>query len=154
MITNELGGLLNELGKILNIPNLQPDENNICLLKILGKIQVQIEYDKDRDYLLIGTDFGEIIPGRYTEDLMEVALKANNLKPPLYGILGFSKKNNHLIMFERLWLKDQNGEKLAKFIDGFAKKAVVWKEAIEQSQIPVISDLTTSDHGKGMFGLH
>ncbi len=49
MITNELGGILNELGKTLNIPNLQPDENNACLLKILGTVEVQIELDKDRD---------------------------------------------------------------------------------------------------------
>jgi len=154
MITNELGGILNELGKIINIPNLQPDENNACLLKILGTIEVQIEIDKDRDYLLLGTDFGETPPGRYTEDLMEAALKANNLKPPLHGIFGFSKKNGHFIMFDRLSIKDLNGERLAKFLDAFAQKAIVWKEAIQNDQIPVISDLTTSDHGKGMFGLH
>lgn len=153
MITNELGALLKELGDTLHILNLQPDENNTCLLKIQGKIEVQIESDKDSDYLLIGTDFGETSPGRFTEELMEAALKANNLPPPLHGIFGYSQKNGHFIMFDRLWTKELNGEKLAKFLDAFAQKAIIWKEAIQHDQIPVIDTLTTSDHS-GMFGLH
>lgn len=155
MITNELGLLLHELGKELHIPDLQPDENNTCLLRILGKIDVQMEFDKDRDYLLIGTDFGELPPGRYSEDIIEIALKTNHLPPPLYGIFGFSKKNNHFAMYDRLWLKELNGAKLAQFLDSFAQKAKIWKEAIEKGQLPPLDGLTTSDHpGSGMFGLH
>lgn len=153
MITGQFGALLIELGKRLNLPDLQPDDKNTCLLRILGKIDVQLEIDKDSDYLLIGTDFGEIAPGRFREDLLEAALKANSLPSPLYGIFGFSKKNNHFIMFERLWIKELSGDKLAQYLDSFAQKAIVWKEAIQKDQIPLIGNFTTSDHGSGMFGL-
>ncbi|MEM1282351.1 MAG: CesT family type III secretion system chaperone [Chlamydiota bacterium] len=152
MITNPLEALLDELGKALDIPNLAPDDNETCLLRIQGNIHIQIELDKDERYLLVVTDFGEIPLGRYRQDLMETALKMNNLPPPLHGVFAYSNKAGHFCMFEKLWFEGLNGELLAETIEKFREKATIWKEAIEHNEIPVISEITTSDH-VGIFGL-
>jgi Tir chaperone protein (CesT) family len=152
MITNPLEALLDELGKALDIPNLAPDEHETCLLRIEGNINIQIELDKDEHYLLVVCDLGEIPLGRYRQDLMEVALKMNSLPPPLYGEFAYSNKAGHFLIFDKLWMDRLSGDQLAELIHLFREKAIVWKEAIEHNEVPVISEITTSDH-VGIFGL-
>ncbi len=152
MITNELGALLDELGKALDIPNLVPDENNTCMIRLKGNIDIQVEMDKDSQYLLIGTDLGELPLGRYREDLFEAALKTNNQAPPRIGIFGYSKRSDHFILFDRLFTGELNGVKIADFIGLFAVKARIWKEAIEHNEVPAVDEISTSDH-VGIFGL-
>ncbi|MEC7838933.1 MAG: CesT family type III secretion system chaperone [Chlamydiota bacterium] len=152
MITDEFGALLDELGKALDIPNLTPDDNDSCLLKIEGNILVQLEMDKSSDCLLLGIDLGVLPLGRYREDLFEAALKSNSKPPPLLGIFGFSKKEDHLVIFDKLWTVNLSGERIADHLALMVKKAKIWKEAIEHSEVPVIDEITTSDH-VNIFGL-
>jgi len=152
MITNEFGALLEELGKALDIPNLVPDENDSCLLKIEGNILIQIEMEKSGEFLLMGIDLGEIPLGRYREDLFESALKSNSKPPPLLGVFGFSKKQEHLVLFDKLYTKNLHGERIADHLALMIKKVKVWKEAIEHSEVPVMDEITTSDH-ISIFGL-
>lgn len=152
MITNPLEALIDELGKALDIPNLAPDDNETCLLRIEGNMNIQIELDKDENYLLVVHDFGEIPLGRYRQDLMETALKMNALPAPLHGVFAYSDKAGHFCIFEKLWLQDLKGDILAEIIHDFNEKAKIWKEAIEHNEVPVISEITTSDH-VGIFGL-
>lgn len=142
--------ILEELGRVLNIPGLKADDNRSCALKIEGNIQILLEM-KD-DYLQVGTDFGELPLDRYREDLFEAALKSNSHSSPLYGIFAYSAPLRHFIMFEHLHGDNLRGEFVAEFIYKFVEKAKIWKDALEHSEVPVVSDITTSDH-LGIFGL-
>lgn len=151
MASNNLEVVLEDLSRVMQLPKLTPDHNETCLVEI-DHISIQLERDNDPDYLLVGTDFGEIPLGRYREDLFEAALKTNNLSSPLYGILAFSPKNNHLVLFDRLWMQDLNGSKTEEFLKLFIKKAKIWKEAIQHNNIPVIDEIRAYSHS-GIFGL-
>lgn len=152
MITDPLEALLNELGKAFNIPDLKPDRNKTCLLRMKGDVRIQIELDKDERYLLVATDLGEIPLGRYRQDLMEIGLKMNSLPPPRHGYFAYSRKAGHLVMFEKLWMESLDGGKLREEIELFRTQALIWKEAMQHNELPVISEITTSDH-VGLFGL-
>lgn len=152
MITNAFEALMEELGKALEIPNFTPDEKETCLLRIEGNVDIQLEPDQDERFLLMATDFGEIPLGRYRLDLLETALKMNALPPPLNGIFSYSTKADHFVLFDKIPLKDLSGENLADHIAKFNEKAKIWKEAIENSEVPVISEVTTSDH-VNIFGI-
>lgn len=152
MVSDVFSLLLQEIGQAMNIPNLHADSHNSCLLKFKGKMHIQIEVDRDGNNLIVGTDIGTIPPGRYRENIFELALKANGLPTPRYGTFAFSNKTEHLVLFEMLPLRDLRGQKVADLLPKFLEKANNWKTAIAKGEMPV---LVTTYAGKspGLFGL-
>lgn len=154
MVTDMFGALLQELGTLLEATDLHPDRNNSCLIRLKSGLEIQLEIDRGGDFLLLGADLGTVPPGRYRENLFREALKANNMPYPLHGVLSYSHKSDHLVIFEKMHIKDLNGEKIAAEITPFTEKALVWKNAIQQNDIPVVNQMYTSDkRAAGMFGL-
>lgn len=153
MVTDLLGALLQELAKALKIAALSPDSNNSCLVKLASGLQIQIELDRTGEFLILGSDLGEVPPGKYRENLFKEALKANDADHPIHGILAFSKKTEHLVLFEKISIKDLNGAAIAEEIAPFAEKGLMWENAIKRGEIPVITGIRTSDKASGMFGL-
>lgn len=154
MVTNALGVILQELGKssLIPISDLHPDRNNSCLIKLRGGVEVQIEPDKSGENLLIGCDLGDLPGGRYRENLFREALKSNGQSHPRYGTFAYSKRTDHLILYETLNMQDLTGDKVAEFLVKFVEKALVWKNAMKNGDIPTISNIRTSKFG-GIFGL-
>jgi hypothetical protein len=152
MVSNQLGALLEDLGKILKIPDLHPDENNTCLLRFDNGVQVQLELDKVGSSLIIGSDLGVIPAGRYRENVLGEALKANGLPPPRYGIFAYSKKSDKLVLFQKMPLDDITADKIASFLPNFIDKAIIWKEAIAKGDVPAVSAQGVTKPS-GMFGL-
>lgn len=93
MVTDFFGSLLQELGKVLEIPDLHPDRNNSCQIVLKNGLNLQIELDRSGQFLIFGADLGVVPPGRYRENLFREALKANDMPHPIHGILAYSKKN-------------------------------------------------------------
>jgi hypothetical protein len=154
MVVDAYTALLEELGKSLGGIELTSDKNNTCLIHLKDGIEVQIELDHKGDSLLIGSDLGEVPVGRYRENLFREALKANGLPSPIYGILAFSQRIDHLILYTMLPLKDLNGEKISAFLTPFALKAKVWKDAIERGEVPVVQSAASGPAPPaGIFGL-
>lgn len=153
MVTDLFGTLLVELGHAMSIPNLHSDENNTCMLRLKSGLIIQLELDKSGQFLLIGADLGTVPPGKYRENLFKEALKANDQPPPLHGILSYSKKSDHMVLYQKLFIKELNGEKIAAEINPFAEKAFAWSEAILHNDIPAINQSFTSQKPGGMFGL-
>lgn len=153
MVTDLFGTLLVELGQSLGIANLHSDDNNSCLIRLKSGLIIQLELDKSGDFLLIGADLGTVPPGKYRENLFKEALKANDQQPPLHGILSYSKKSDHMVLYQKLFIKDLNGEKIAAEITPFAEKAFIWSEAILHNDIPAINQSFTYPKPGGMFGL-
>jgi hypothetical protein len=150
MVKNYLEILLNEVGKSLNIPDLHPDRNNSCLINMPEGIQIQLEQNPRTEDFIIGADLGQVPQGRYREDLFREALKANGKPFPQHGILAYSSKNDHLVLYETFHKHDLRGDQIADEIPHFVEKAKIWKESMEKGEIPVVGGMKTS---MGMFGL-
>lgn len=154
MITGEFAAVLDELGKILEISDLTPDENNSCLIRLPGDIRVQIEMNRDEKTLIIGHTFDQLPPGKYRENLFEAALKANGLPQPLYGIFSFSDRTDQLFLYDRLPIKNLRGQQVADFLIRFIEKVKTWEKALKNEEVPLIREMTTSRRlGSGPFGL-
>lgn len=150
MVKEVFETLLEELGQAINIPDLHPDRNHTCLINFPNGLQVQIEMDNFGQGVILGSDLGLITSGRYRANYFREALKANAQPYPQHGILSYSQKTNHIVIFESLHLKDLTGEKIADGLIPFTEKALLWKEALTKGDIPSVSGTHTFS---GMFGL-
>lgn len=153
MVTDLFGSLLQELGKILEIADLHPDRNNSCLINLKTGISIQLEFDKGGQFLVLGADLGTVPPGKYRENLFREALKSNDLPYPNHGTLAYSKKSDHLILFEKISSVDLTGEKIAAELTPFSEKAITWRDALQKNDIPNISQGYSPQRSGGMFGL-
>ena len=153
MVTDLFGTLLEELGKSLDVPNLHPDINNSCLIKMKNGQTLQLEIDPHHQFLVIGADLGIVPPGKYRENLFKEALKANDMPHPLDGILAYSKKTDSLILFKKIYLTNLNGETIAVSIIPFLEKADLWSTALSRGEIPSIGTVNNNKSSSGMFGL-
>src|SRR5207253_6576274 len=135
---------------------IKPDKASACTLKFRNGVQVQMEMDPRGENLLIISNLGSILSGRYRENLFREALKANGLAPPRYGIFAFGKKNDALVLFDSLLLDELTGQKLADFLLSFTQKAELWKTGIDRGEVPsFLGNELPSGKGpsSGMFGL-
>lgn len=142
--------LLDELGHVMQIPDLHPDRHHSCLIRLPNGLGLQIEIDSQMQFLTIGCDLGSVPTGRYRENVFREALKANGLPTPHHGILAYSTKSDHLVLFSQLHVKELSGQKIADEIAPFSEKALLWKSALEHGEVPTTSSIHTSS---GMFGL-
>ncbi len=152
MVATDLSIILEDLGKTLDIPNLAPDENETCLIRLKNGIEVQIEKSREGNSLILGSDLGEIPPGKYRENIFEAALINNTHNIPRSGLLSYSLPVEHLIIFDMLPFKDLNGIVLADFLDVFSEKIKMWQDAIEHNEMPIVASDTISS-SQGIFGL-
>ncbi len=127
--------LIEEFGGAIGTP-LGVDDNNACLLILEDNLQVQLE--PHNHHLLIGSSLGRAPLGKGQENLFRVALIENGLPPPRYGILGFSRKTGELVLHSFLDLRMLNGEKVAEHFHPFAKKARIWRNAMQEGRIPAV----------------
>lgn len=149
MVASLYESLLQELGEQLHIP-LRPDRES-CVIEYKDGLRVQLELDRQEEFLRIVSDFGEIAPGRYRENLFREALKSNGLPPPHVGVFALSHNSTHLILFDVLPVRNLTGLHIADFLTPFLEKAKVWREAITTGQLPSVSSGRSSR--SGIFGL-
>lgn len=156
MVMDLFESLLQELGEIMKIQDLRPDEHNTCLIRFKdGGLEVQIEPFQKGEFLLIGCTIGVIPPGRYRENVFREALKANGLPPPRHGVFAYIAQSDRLVLFSLLSLRELNGEKIASFLTPFMEKARSWKQQIERGDVPIAETVVSgriSGPG-GLFGI-
>jgi Tir chaperone protein (CesT) family len=150
MVKDLFDSLLEELSLALKISDLHADRNNSCLVQLSNGVKIQLEVEPKSQSFVIGSDLGEMPTGQYRNNLFREALKTNGLPGPHAGILAYSNKTDHLVLFKMLPLKELNGEKIAAIITTFSEKALLWKESIAKGEIPVHDEAHPS---AGMFGL-
>lgn len=139
---------LGELGKNLNL-NLDLNKVNACVTKLAHGTSVRIELDTKQENMIIGSIIGSVPHGSYREELFQRALQSNGLPPPHYGVFGWSKKGDYLILYEMIPVKEYNAQRVAELMEPFAEKAKIWRDAIENAVIPI---LEKSEKGKGRTG--
>lgn len=123
--------LLHDLGVLLDIP-LSPDKRGACRLNIEDTLHIQLEPDANREKLLIYCFITEIPPGKFRENILRDALKAN--VDTAIGILGFSERNNQLALYTYLNFSFITAKELLEFLHLFIAKAHSWKQAISTGQ--------------------
>jgi Tir chaperone protein (CesT) family len=150
MVKDLFDALLSEIGHALKLPDLHQDRNNSCLIKMPTGIDIQMEMHPRLQEFILGSDLGEVPLGRYRENIFMEALKANGMPYPQHGVLAYSTKSGHMVLYEKFHTRDLTGQRIADEIPLFIEKAKIWKDALEKGEIPAVTGVRTS---MGMFGL-
>lgn len=140
--------LLKELGELINMPDLAPDELGACLiLNQNDQFPVQLELQEPaNETLLITSLLGEVPVGRFREDVLTAALRENGTDFPRIGTLAFSHENNNLVLFDRIPESQLTAEGLHEFLSIFTMKGRQWRDALQNNTVP---DIGTIDGGSG-----
>jgi hypothetical protein len=124
-------GILQLFGEALNLP-LQSDKNNACAIQIKQGLTVQLQSDPSQTRLLIGCKIVEIPPGKFRENVLKEALKANGLPDPRVGTFAYIAAINTLFLFQEYPFDLlTTGERIAGLISAFLKTATDWRNAID-----------------------
>jgi hypothetical protein len=142
--------LLNELGTEYNV-TLHPDKKGACKLKVNETMHVQLECDVSQENLLVATFICDVPPGKYRENILKDALKANG-PFPTNGTLAYSDRNNKLVLFSYLRMAQLTGKKLAEFLTVFLDKAGQWRAGVETGHTSHLATQQTKTTGS-MFGI-
>jgi hypothetical protein len=151
MDNSQLGVILKEFEPFFKC-HLEPDSHDSCLIKMGLGISIQIEIDR-YGYLLIGCRVGTIPIGRFRDNVLKQALKSNEFTLPSTGILGFSQKTHHLILFIKMNPTSLTPDQIQAQLPPFIKKAKRWVDAIAKGEIPPIDQESKSGSPSGLFSL-
>lgn len=153
MISNLYESILSELGAILGV-SLFPDSHNTCLVRLKSGVKVQMEMDPIGHQFVIGIDLGVVPAGQYRQSLFREALRTNGLKHPRTGILAFSRKTGHMVLYETLDTQDLNGERVAFRLTPLAEKGLKWQDAIQRGEVPIVeTPVKSTGQPAHMFGI-
>lgn len=131
-MTDRFEELLHELGKFFGLP-LRPDKSHFCALSVQGLV-VQLQTDTAFEKLLIVAKLGELPAGRFREEVLKEALKANALPDPRVGVFAYVPQINQLMLFQRYPFDILNGERLAGLLGPFLELGGRWKTALAAGQ--------------------
>lgn len=124
--------LLNQLGKIFELP-LHIDKSNACSI-LIPPIIIQLQLDSAQQNLFLFSKIIEVPPGKFRENVLREALKANSLPDPKAAIFGYIASTNHLALHQRYPLEILNGERLAGLFGAFYEIGEMWHRAIQSGQ--------------------
>lgn len=142
--------LLKELGAEFGT-SLHLDKRGACRLNVNENMTIQLECDGPHEKLLVATFICDLPPGKFRENILRDALKANGPFPE-NGTLGYSSKNNQLALFKYFKISETNAKTLADFLVLFAEKAGKWRQAVENGTTATLVS-NASHPPSGMFGL-
>ncbi len=121
--------ILQLLGQELGL-TLHTDRNHACALQINEGLIVQMESDSAQERLLIASQIIEVPPGKFRENVLKEALKANALADPLVGIFAYIAKINQLVLYQYYPFDILNAQRLAGLLAPFIQTAEKWRNAI------------------------
>ena len=125
--------IINELSQIVELPLNSAEDK--CALLIDHKLNIQLEYNAEKDQLMIGSFLGEAPPGAYRKELFMAALKANSFFPPV-GYFAFEEQKNALFYYDLLPIANLTGPKLYNYLGKFVDKALEWQEMAQNHLLP------------------
>jgi hypothetical protein len=132
----ELEDVLRVLEEALDT-DLHIDGNQACKILLNDKISIQLELDKSGQYLLLGSQIIELPPGKFRENVLKAAMKANYGREKGFGSLAYLPKSAQLCIFEFIPLNFLAESQIFDLFAQFSSKALLWKENLENSQIPI-----------------
>jgi hypothetical protein len=130
---NQFEELLHALGKVFHL-ELQIDRHNACSIQIHPHFTIQLQTDASQENLWIFSKLIETPPGKFRENILKEALKANALPEPRVGVFGYIASTNQLALFQKYPLRVLTGDMLSGFLGAFMEMADSWREAIASGQ--------------------
>lgn len=145
--------LMAELGELIG-DNLKPDLNQVVALEVNENLRVQIEMDSTGEYVLICCYVCELPPGKFRENILKDALKANFHHDRHPEILAYVTGENALVMFRNVPTQDLKGDEFYEHLALFTERAERWKNAIESGRTspPDEFDAIEGGHRPPIFG--
>jgi hypothetical protein len=150
-MTDPFEEIIQQLGESLGIA-LHVDKNRACVLKAHETLSIQIQTDSTQEKILLGCFVMELPPGRFRENVLAEALKANHLPDPRTAIFGYLAAGNRLTMHQRYPLSLLDGKKLAVLPANFMDYAEMWQEALKNGQ-PSPAPIAATVKPTNPFGL-
>lgn len=152
MVTDLFGSLMEEFSTFLKV-KLDPTAHH-CAIKTQSGLIISLEFDSTGMNLLMICKLPAIPPsGRYRENLLYEALRADGLPPPNHGILAYSNRTGQLVIFKEMKLQDLTGEKIYNIFTPFVAKAQSWADAISRGDVPQFTAAPPAPQAGGVFGL-
>lgn len=143
-MTDRFAELLVELGKVFQM-SLHPDKLNACSLSIPPHPLITLQLDEDLEFLFLFSKIIELPPGKFRENVLCEALKANGQPDPRPGIFGYIAMSNTLAIHQKFPAALLNGERIASMIGTMLETASLWKGAIEMGKSsPQIEGISSS----------
>jgi len=140
--------ILNELGRVFNL-ELQVDKHHACSIQVSEHLTVQLQIDASQESLFLFAKIIEIPPGKFRENVLREALKANALPDPRTGIFGYIAQTNQLALFQRYPLEMLNGDRLAGLLGAFLEFGDNWHKAISNGE-PAPQNIAAAPRPFGM----
>ncbi len=132
-MSDQFQELLNELGKVFHL-SLAVDKHHACSIQIQEHLTIQLQLDMAQENLCLFSKIIEIPPGKFRENVLREALKANALPDPRIGIFAYMAASNHLALFQSYPIEMLNGERLSGFLGAFIEYGDSWHKAILNGQ--------------------
>jgi len=132
-MTDRFAELLQELSAVLQIP-LHPDHSHACSILMPPHPLILLQLGESQEYLFLFSKITALSPGKFRENVLCEALKANAKEEPRPGILGYVAASNTLAIHQKFPAALLNGELLASLIGSLLETATLWKTAIEQGK--------------------
>jgi len=133
-MTDRFEEALRLFGNSLGLP-LHIDKNGACAILVKG-VTIQLQPDSSYEKLIVGCKIIEINPGKFRENVLREALKANALNDPRVGIFAYIGQINTLFLFQEYPFDLlTTGERIASLLSPFIKTCSEWKQAIQHGQV-------------------
>ena len=121
--------LLKSSSKLLKW-SLHTDRNNACAIQIHKGVIVQLQTDASQEKLLIASKVAELPAGKFRENVIKEALKANGTEDPRVGLFAYLAHTNHLVLFQRYPFDLLTPERLVALLGSFIETVEHWHNAI------------------------
>jgi len=134
--------------------DLFPDIHGVVTLIVEKRVKFHIESDSVEEFMILGATISELPPGKFRENILKDALKANsriNVNP---GVLSYAGRENLLVIHTKLFIQGTSVDEMILRIKQLTSRAKKWMGAINEGrscpddELPKKSGLS----GKGMFG--
>ena len=132
--------ILNELSPLLHT-SLYPDRRGACKIKFNNLLEVQIEFQPEKNRLLMASFICEVAPGKFRENVFKDALKIN-CPMPSHGTLSYCEKNNQLCLFQYIYLEYITGQKIFDLLQSFVQKGNTWRTAVASGHTATLVPFT------------
>jgi hypothetical protein len=138
---SKFSDLITSLGSLLGT-SLEVEKEILCKIKIRDLISIQMEYDEQTDRIILVSFLGELPPGKFREEALLAALKANHIDTSL-GSFAYIDAKQMLIV--QLFLPVSTAAPLlATLVQQLTEKAIAWKNGIAQGTLSSLVPNSTS----------
>ncbi len=139
--------VLEELSNEFDV-DLHPDLHGLCTIMINETFKVQLEVDVTGENIQIATLVCELPPGRFRENILKDALKANYQVTENHGTLSYTGPDNALVLLLNVLMHGLTGKELYEHLSIFVQRATGWRKAID-SGFPSPQDTNEVPKGDG-----